>query len=262
MLVRPNATKAKLARGEVVVGVFVAIAAPALVELCGTAGFDYVLIDAEHGPIDVSECENLVRAADAVGITPLVRVPSHEPKTILRYLDTGAQGIMAPNVSSASSARGVVRATRYAPLGERGLGPGRAAGFGQEMSLAEYARHANENLLLIAQLEHIDALTNLSEILDVDGIDAFEIGLADLSQSMGLPGQTSHPEVQGVVDKLVAGVLGAGRVIGDSAADRASAASLIEQGYRMIDTGFTGVATRALKGLVVEIRKAAAPASG
>ena len=111
---RVNQTKQKLLKGEVVYGVFVTIPAPRVVELCGIAGFDYVIIDAEHGPMDFGVCENLVRAAEAANITPLIRVPSHEPKTILRYLDIGALGIMAPQVNSASDARAIVSAVKSA----------------------------------------------------------------------------------------------------------------------------------------------------
>jgi 4-hydroxy-2-oxoheptanedioate aldolase len=251
----PNQTKQKLLDGGIVLGVFVGIPAPRLVELCGLAGYDYVVIDAEHGPIDFGAAEELVRAADATGITPIVRIPDHLPKTILRYLDVGAQGIMAPMVNSVADAKRIVEAVKYAPLGMRGLGPGRAAAYGQRGPLSDYAKDANNQTMIIAQLEHVDALKGIKELVRVAGIDAFEIGLADLSQSLGFPGESSRPEVQDVAKTFVAEVLAAGSVIGDSVGSPEGASELISQGYRMIDCGIVGMAMRGLRELKAHVDK-------
>ena len=248
---RVNRTKQKLLSGEVVYGVFVTIPAPRVVELCGIAGYDYVIIDAEHGPMDFGVCENMVRAAEAANITPLIRVPSHEPKTILRYLDIGALGIMAPQVNSAADARAVVSAVKYAPEGTRGFGPGRSARFSVGEPMSEYAANENEQTLIIAQLENVAALDELDEIVRTPGIDAFEIGTGDLSASMGMPGQSSRPEVQEVVSKFVKAVLDSGSVIGDTVTDGDSAIDLYDQGYRMLDTSFDSLARGALSDLRV-----------
>lgn len=252
MRVRENATKRKLISGGTVFGVFVTIPAPRVVELCGLAGFDYVLIDAEHGPIDVGRAEDLVRAAEASGITPLFRVPGHDPKVILRYLDVGAQGIMAPQVNTASEARAIVAAVKYAPEGSRGLGPGRAASYGLGRPMSEYAANENKETLIIAQLENVRALDELGEIVQTPGIDAFEIGSGDLSASMGMPGQAGHPEVQAVIARFVEAVLAAGRVIGDTVNDGPGAIDLYRQGYRMLDCGFDGLAHGAMSSLLNE----------
>jgi 4-hydroxy-2-oxoheptanedioate aldolase len=247
---RVNRTKQKLMNGEVVYGIFVTIPAPRVVELCGIAGFDYVIIDAEHGPMDFGVCENLVRAAEAANITPLIRVPSHEPKTILRYLDIGAMGIMAPQVNSAADARAVVSAVKYAPEGTRGFGPGRSAQFGIGEPMSEYAANENKQTLIIAQLENVAALDELGEIIRTPGIDAFEIGTGDLSASMGMPGQSSRPEVQAVVQQFVTAVLGAGSVIGDTVTDGPNAIELYDQGYRMLDCSFDALTRSALGDLL------------
>jgi 2-keto-3-deoxy-L-rhamnonate aldolase RhmA len=249
----PNRTKQKLRDGGIVLGVFIGIPAPRLVELCGVAGYDYVVIDAEHGPIDFGVAEDMIRAADATGITPIVRVPDHLPKTILRYLDAGAQGIMAPAVNTVAAAKAIIEAVKYAPVGMRGLGPGRAAAYGQRGPLSEYARDANDQTLIIVQLEHADALKDIKALVRVDGIDAFEIGLADLSQSLGFPGETSRPEVQEVARRFVAEVLAAGSVIGDSVGSPAGAEDLIKQGYRMIDCGIVGMAMKGLRELKAHV---------
>ena len=253
---RVNTTKRKLDDGETVFGIFCAIPSPRVVELCGIAGFDYVVIDAEHGPIDVGMCENMVRAAEAVGMTPIVRIPGHDPKVILRYLDTGAQGVMAPQVNSVRDAQAILDATKYSPIGKRGLGPGRAAMYGLGEPLREYAPNENDNMLVIVQLENIAALDELDALVQVPGIDAFEIGTADLSASMGFPGQSSRPDVQQVVARFVSAVLGSGRVIGDTANDAESAADLRRQGYRMLDCGFESYSVGLLKGLVTSVREA------
>lgn len=253
---RINTTKRKLDAGETVFGIFVAIPSPRVVELCGIAGFDYVVIDAEHGPIDLGVCENMVRAAEAVGMTPIVRVPGHDSKVILRYLDVGAQGVMAPQVNSVKDAQAIIDAVKYAPVGKRGLGPGRAAMYGLGEPLREYAPNENNELLIIVQLENIAALDELDALVKVPGIDAFEIGTADLSASMGFPGQSSRPDVQEVVQRFVNAVLGAGSVIGDTANDAASAADLRKRGYRMLDCGFESYSVGLLKSLVSEVRAA------
>lgn len=253
-MIQTNTTKRKLLNGETVFGVFIHVPAPRLVELCGLAGFDYVIIDAEHAPIDFGVAEDMVRAADLMGMTPLVRVPGHDPKTILRFLDTGAQGIMAPQVNSKADARAIVDAVKYAPLGKRGLGSGRAAAYGQRVPQKEYVEHANNETMIVAQLEHADALRNLDAILSVEGIDAFEIGLADLSQSLGVAGEQSHPEVQSVVEKVVARVLAAGRVIGDTVNDTPGARLLMAQGYRMIDCSLVPLTVKVLKDHLAALR--------
>jgi 4-hydroxy-2-oxoheptanedioate aldolase len=254
VMIQSNKTKRKLRAGELVFGVMITIPGPRVVELCGLAGFDYVVIDAEHAPIDVAMAEDMVRAAELVNVTPLVRVPSHDPRVILRYLDSGAQGVMVPQVNSATEAARIVSAVKYAPLGTRGLGSGRAAAYGQEISQPEYAKHANNETMIIAQLEHIDALAELPGILKVDGIDAFEIGLADISQSLGLAGEKLNPKVLSVARQFATAVISAGRIIGDTANDPQSARALVAEGYRMIDCGMAAVTSRALRDHLQSIR--------
>lgn len=241
-----NATKRKLRAGQVALGVFIGIGAPRLVELCGLAGFDYVLIDAEHGPIDVSGCEDMIRAAEVVGVTPIVRVPENHDKTILRYLDIGAQGIMVPQVNSKVDAERAVKAIKYAPLGHRGLAAARSAAYGQATSLSEYVRRANNETMLFAQIEHVKALEHLDEILAVEEIDVIELGTADLSQSMGHPGETTHPEVQAVANEIIDRALRAGKIVGDTINDPSAAAAAVRRGIRKIDCSLVGVLARAL----------------
>jgi len=230
-------------------------AAPGLVELCALAGFDYVIIDLEHGAIDVGECEGLVRAAEVAEVTPIARVATTEQGAILRLLDAGVQGLMVPHVSSRADAERAVAAAMYPPLGHRGAGSMRAAAYGQKLHRRDWVRHANEEMLVIAMLEDADAVRNVSEILAVQGLDAFEIGTGDLSLSMGVPGETSHPKVEAAVEQMVATILDAGKIVGDTANDPETARLFVNRGYRMIDCGFVNVTTGALRHLVTAMRK-------
>ena len=127
---RTNITKAKLGEGNVVFGAIISRYAPDLVELFGAIGYDFVMIDCEHGPMDLDQVEHMVRAAEVFDITPIARIPDHAESTILRFLDRGLQGIIVPHVNTREEADSVVRAARYYPQGYRGVGGGRAHDYG------------------------------------------------------------------------------------------------------------------------------------
>ena len=196
-MTRPNLLKQKLRRGERVFGLFCSIPAPASVELAGAAGYDFVIIDTEHTLINPETLENMLRTAEAAGITPLVRVSSAgaDPKEILRALDGGAQGIVAPCVESAAAMRHIVAACKYHPHGVRSLNAGRPGAFGKN-SLAEYVVRANEEIMVVPMIESLAGVENIAAILDVPGVDLVLEGAADLSQSCGLPWQTSAAPVR------------------------------------------------------------------
>jgi 4-hydroxy-2-oxoheptanedioate aldolase len=259
MRIRENATKRRLAAGGTVFGIFIPFGEPGLVELCGIAGFDFVIIDMEHGAIDAPQCENLIRAAEVADVTPVVRVSTTEPAAILRLLDAGAQGIMAPHVNSREDAARAVAAVRYPPLGRRGAGSQRAAAYGMKLHRRDWVRHANQEMLLIAMLEEVDAMEHVRDILAVPGVDAYEVGRGDLSLSMGLPGEVSHPRVEAAVEQAVAAVLDAGKTVSDTIGSPQEAKTLIDRGYRMMNCSFAGIATPALRTLVEGVR-AVAPA--
>lgn len=191
---RSNTLKPKLQRGERALGLFSIISSPALYEVLGYAGIDFVIIDAEHGPLSMETAENLVRAAEFAGITPIIRVRGNEPSLILRALDTGAHGIQIPHVSTYQEALAAVRAAKYHPLGDRGLSPFTRAGrYG--LDPLKHAARANENTLVVLNIEGTEGLRNLPEILKVPGIDVIFLGPYDLSQSLGKPGRVDDPEV-------------------------------------------------------------------
>jgi 4-hydroxy-2-oxoheptanedioate aldolase len=193
-----NRLKRKVKEGQLVFGLFCSIPSPVLVEMIGCAGYDFVIMDTEHVLINPETLENMIRAAEAAGITPLVRVSEINPKEILRALDGGAQGIVAPSVESKEQAELLVRACRYAPIGTRGLNGGRPGAFGKH-SLISYIKRANEEIMVIPMIETRLGVERATDILSVEGIDMVLEGAADLSQSYGIPWQLKSPLVtQGV----------------------------------------------------------------
>lgn len=232
-----NPVKEKLRRGEPVIGVFVGTADPRLVEICGHAGFDYVLLDAEHAPFNEREIENLVRAAELSGMPAFVRVPANRHDVISRVLDVGAWGIMVPQVHNRQEAEAAVQSVKYAPTGSRGSSVPRVTGFGAAMGFREWTELSNRETVVIVQIENRDAVENLSEIMQVPGVDAFELGQSDLSQSFGVPGSTEDPRVRDYLERAIKTVLGAGRALGDTTNNPTEAAALLRQGYRMVACG-------------------------
>ena len=185
---RTNTTKAKLAEGKVVFGGIITRYAPDLVEILGAIGYDFVMIDCEHGPMDLDQVEHMVRAGEAFRITPIARIPDHSESTILRYLDRGLQGIIVPHINTGAEAAAVAKAARYYPDGNRGMGGGRAHDYGIGHSRDESTRWINSQLLVIPMVEDVEAVKNLDEILAVEGADVLHVAASDLGQSLGNPG--------------------------------------------------------------------------
>lgn len=233
---KTNIMKAKIQSGQPALGVSVMFPSPQIVEMIGALGFDWVLIDCEHGTIDVESVELLVMAAEVSGITPIVRPPSKDAADILRVLDRGAMGVQVPHVNTAEDARAVVAAVKYHPLGTRGLAAGtRPGNYGIGLTAAEYVAQVNRETLVCVQLEEGEALRNINEILQVEGIDVFFIGPSDLSQSMGFPGRSDMPIVQELIHAAFAAIVAAGKVPGSTGPD-AVIAEYLKRGCRYVYT--------------------------
>jgi 4-hydroxy-2-oxoheptanedioate aldolase len=181
--------------------------AASTVELAGHAGFDYVLIDTEHGPSEMTELEHHVRAADSAGVRVLVRVCDAQSPDILRALDAGAHGIVVPHVTSAHGVERAAALTRYPPRGRRSLALSTRAGHHGTRSMEEHLDVASRTISLIVQIEDAEALERVPEILDVDGLAGVFIGPTDLSASLGWPGRLDHPAVSEAVGHVAEAVL-------------------------------------------------------
>ena len=201
---RENRMKRMIREGRIAFAAHISFAEPAFVEIAGIAGLDAVFIDMEHTAMTVHDVEGLIRAADLVNVTSIVRVPDHNPKTILQILDAGAQAIQAPHVQTAAEARELVKAVRYEPMGERGAaGTSRAAGYGS-VPWAEHVKRSNEEILLLCMCEDKAGIDNLDAIAAVDGVDIIVVAPTDLSESLGLRGNfdAMRKVYQDVADRL------------------------------------------------------------
>ena len=235
---KKNQLKEKLAAGKPVYGAMVQFPDADLVEMLGYAGFDWILIDAEHGSINENDCLGMVRACELANATAIVRPPTNHPETIMRFLDCGAQGVQVPRVNTADEARAVVNAVKYYPVGTRGVtSSSRSVGYGFRGSIPDCVKFSNEETLVCVMIEEREAVRNLPEILKVDGVDVFFIGGGDLAQTMGFPGNKNAPEVQEVVREAIDGILAAGKVAGYSCEEETK--EFVRRGVRYFHTGMT-----------------------
>lgn len=236
---KKNQIKEKMAAGKPVYGAMVQFPDPDLVEMLGHAGFDWILIDAEHGSINENDCANMVRACELADTTSIVRPPSNDPHVILRFMDRGAQGVQVPHVNTVEDARAAVEAVKYHPVGKRGVtSAARSAGYGFREPIPEYVRISNAETLVCVMIEEHRAMLNLREIVKVEGIDVFFVGAGDMAQSMGYPGVRGVPEVQKVVSEALDVILAAGREAGLSG-DEEKTPEMVRRGVKYFHTGMT-----------------------
>ena len=227
-----NRMKEKLYAGEPAFGVSVMVPSPQIVEMLGHLGFDWVLLDCEHGTLSVESLELMAMAAQAAGLTPIARPKRNAPEELQAVLDRGVLGVQVPHVNTAEEARQAVAACRYHPEGQRGLAVGtRAARYGIHLSLAQHTTEANAETLVCIQLEEAEALGNLSGMLEVPGVDVFFLGPSDLSQSLGFPGQPDAPPVKAAMARAFAAIRAAGRIAG-CAGNAAATKERLELGVR------------------------------
>ncbi|MGZ8211198.1 MAG: HpcH/HpaI aldolase family protein [Burkholderiales bacterium] len=228
--------KEKLHAGEPAFGVSVMIPSPQIVEMIAAAGFDWVLLDCEHGTLTLESVELMAMAAEASGITAIARPSTRSPEHILQVLDRGVMGVQVPHVNTAAEAREVIAAVKYHPIGRRGLAAGtRAAVYDAHGTLADYVKAANDATLIAIQLEDEPAIENIDELLRVDGIDVFFIGPSDLSQAMGHPGNPRAPRVAEAIDTSFRKMRAAGRIPGTPATAE-NVRDVLDKGVRYVYT--------------------------
>jgi len=236
-----NRMKEKILQGQPALGLSLMIPSPQLVEMAGKIGFDWVLIDCEHGSISLETVELMAIAADACGVTAIVRPPKNDPEIILQYMDSGVRGIQAPHINTSAEARAIVDAVKYHPQGARSLAVGtRSAGYGFNINLADYTTQANSDILVCVQIEDKEALVNIGEIAAVEGVDVLFVGPADLSQSLGYPGQSGHPVVQEAMERAFSAIAASGRAAG-TAGNFSTAELRLKQGITYFYTHLTTV---------------------
>jgi len=231
--------KQKLAAKQPSIGTWMTMAHPSIAELLAMAGYDWVVIDTEHSAVDVSQVFQMIIAIENKGAVPLVRLAGIDPIQAKAVLDSGAAGVIVPMVNTKADAELAVSMTKFPPMGRRGVGLARAQGYG--MNFDDYIKRNNQDSLLIVQIEHIDAVNNIDEILSVPGIDGTFIGPYDLSLSLGVAGQLSHPSVEAAKEKVLKAALKKGLAAGlhivqpVTAVDEYKAA--IKAGYTFIAVG-------------------------
>lgn len=248
-----NHTKEKLAGGEVVIGSFLYIPSPKLAEFLGLCGFDFVVIDQEHGPVGIECAEDMVRACELGNAVPFLRIASLQPHLALRALDIGGMGLHIPTVNTVEEARESVSVCKYAPLGRRGLAGVRAARYGLCESLSDYCRNANEQTMVIIHIEEMDAIRNLDTMLEVEGIDVYYLGPTDLSNSLGRPGALDT-EVMGIVDDALRKIVNAGKTAGIITNDPKAARRYLDMGVRYLATHALGHAATASRRFIQDLK--------
>lgn len=229
------ALKRALAAGEIRLGSFLKIPSPDMVEVLAGAGMHFVVADAEHGPIGPETCQEMVRAADACGIPLLVRIgESGSLGTVNRFLDTGVAGVKLPRVSSVETARMLIDAVGYPPLGGRGLAGGRWARYGSAGPLPGLVEAFAESFVIVIQIEELAAIEQLDALLELEQPDVFFIGPTDLASSMGLHGDKGDPRVTELVAETLHRIVAAGRTPGILASTPAEVAEFLALGARYL----------------------------
>ena len=219
---------------EYVLGTFVKVADAALVEIAAHAGFDFVIMDCEHGPNSYETLQNHVRAAEAKGIVPVIRVPEINENAISKALDIGVKYVQIPQIETKADAERVVKASKFYPEGSRGVCRFvRAANYSATPKM-DYFKNANSETGVIIHIEGKKALDNINEIIEVDGIDVIFIGPYDLSQSLGYPGEINHPRVIDMMEQIIIKASAKGKRIGTFAENIEEAKKWIKFGVQYI----------------------------
>ena len=252
---RDNKLKRKLERGETVIGPFMNCSYPAFIEIVGLAGFDFAIIDMEHGPLSVETAEDLCRTAQNVRLDPIVRVRKNDAPQIQRALDIGSAGVQVPQVETRAGAEAVVRAAKYAPLGMRGISLYTRAGDYTVHGTSGITDRLNQEQLVIIHIEGVRGLQNLDEIVTVPHIDVVFLGPYDLSQSYGIPGQVNDPRVVKGMEEAAVKISAAGKAVGTFAGDVETARRWIDVGVQYISLGVdVGIFARACRDLVEQLK--------
>lgn len=246
--------KKKIAEGPVF-GPFCKTGDPAFIEAAGYAGFDFCILDTEHGPVTYESMQNNIRAAEVSGLLPVIRTQDFSESSIGKALDIGALGVEIPQITCAEDARTAIRHAKFFPEGERGVCRFVRAAHYSATERSEYFRTANQTLVIL-QLEGQEAIRNLDEILAVEGIDIIFIGPYDLSQSLGVPGQVTHPSVIAKMKEITARCAALGITVGTFVDTPATCAMWRDAGVKYLSYSVdVGIFYEACKNIVETSKK-------
>lgn len=207
--------RSRIKNGETVVGTFFKINSMDMAEIIGNAGFDFVVVDTEHANFSSCDVANIIRAADGAGLSTIVRVAEPSEVDILHALDSNADGVQIPGIASLEQAETISASTKYCPEGTRGLSlTQRSARYGVWTGKQPYTDYANEHTLVTVHVENKEMAARIEELCEVPQIDVIFVGPADLSQSLGVPGQLSHPELMSLIESVFEKALAKGKAVG------------------------------------------------
>lgn len=231
----PNRLRNKLANKEVCYGATITMSTPVVTEIMSHVDYDWLWIETEHTVMSEETVQMLLQATNGADVSCVVRVPWNDKTMIKRILDTGCDGIIVPLIRTKEEAEEAVRAMKYPPAGERGGGLARAQAYGLHMG--EYMTTANDDVMTILMIEHIDAVNNIDEILSVKGVDSVMIGGLDLSGSMGILGQMDDPRIEECIQKVLAACKKVDMPCGIVAFDPNQAKERAKQGFLNLAIG-------------------------
>ena len=254
---RENIVKAKLYRGEAVMGPFIPLPSPVVMELTALSGFDFGIIDCEHGYPDLESVYAMALAAEARGMTALARCNVRDPQVILRYIDLGVQGIHVPQINTKEEAEEFVQACTYQPRGWRGSASPRASDYGlNPMKAYDWMQFLSREMLTVAHIESPRAIDNLEAICEVEGLDVLFLGRGDLSHALGIPNEFDHPQMMEQMNRVAEKAKGSGKILGTIVRNAAQASEAIAMGYLYIACGATAFMVQGMKQFIADVNNA------
>jgi len=218
-MLKKNYLKEKLEKNEQTIGTWNIIDSTMVVDVIASSGVDFIVIDAEHGSISYETAQAMISICESYDVTPIMRVGEINESLILRALDIGSHGVQLPNITTAEDAKTFVQFAKYPPIGVRGFSPYTKAGLYDVSNGQKMPSIANENTLLIANVEGEEGIKNLQEIIEVDGIDVIFIGLFDMSKSLGIAGDVQNPRVMEKLDEAIEIIHKSGKKVGSIASN-------------------------------------------
>lgn len=250
-----NILKRIFEKGDFALGTLVGIPSPYLIQVTGAAGFDFVIIDAEHGSLGIESIESMLIAAENAGIVPIIRVAASEQATIVKSLDAGARGIQIPLINNKTEGMKAIQCSKFPPSGRRGLLlSSRAAKFGK-IHPEQYIKNGNDEVLIIFQIETAEGVQNLESILALQEVDMIFIGPVDLSQALGEPGNLNSKAVLETMEVVFSQSKAAGKFTGTYVTNPKDARKWIERGVDYLCTGASSIFLKACEEFTRGVRK-------